>query len=120
MKDKAIQTSAESGHQISADYRRHFEEMRDSSVATSPAQRCPFLSSISFGQRKRNGQTGLKRCETPFVYCMTPCETGLKRCGAPFKNAHDGHSYFNNSSAALANSPSKSASFGNDVIFSTK
>ena len=27
---------------------------------TSPAQRCPFLSSISFGQCKRNGQSDLK------------------------------------------------------------
>jgi len=63
---KAIQTSDEVGHRISADYRRHFEEMRDSSVATSPAQRCPFLSSISFGQRKRNGQKPGKGCGTPF------------------------------------------------------
>jgi len=53
----------EAEYQISADYRSHFEEMRDSSVATSPAQRCPFLSSISFGHSKRNGQTDLKGAE---------------------------------------------------------
>jgi len=34
MKAKTPKSSDEVGHQISADYRSHFEEMRDSSVAT--------------------------------------------------------------------------------------
>jgi len=63
---KNPKTFGEAEYQISADYRSHFKEMRDSSVATSPAQRCPFLSSISFGQRKRNGQKPGKGCGTPF------------------------------------------------------
>ena len=43
MIEKELKTSAESGHQISADYRRHFEEMRDSSVATKSVRglHCP-------------------------------------------------------------------------------
>jgi len=63
MTARTLKMSDEVGHRISADYRRHYEVMRDSSVATSPAQRCPFLASISFGQRKRNGQTDLKGAE---------------------------------------------------------
>jgi len=39
---KNPKTFGEAEYQISADYRSHFKEMRDSSVATSPAQRCLF------------------------------------------------------------------------------
>jgi len=53
---------------ISADYRSHFEEMRDSSVAISTAQRRPFLSSISFGRCKRNGQNRVKGVEHPLKH----------------------------------------------------
>ena len=65
---KSLKSFGEAEYQISADYRRHFEEMRDSSVATSSAQRRPFLSSISFGRNKRNGQTDLKGAEHLLIY----------------------------------------------------
>ena len=39
---KSPEIFGEAEYIIRADYRSHFKEMRDSSVATSPAQRCPF------------------------------------------------------------------------------
>ena len=59
---------------IRADYRRHYEVMRDSSVATSPAQRCPFLSSISFGQTKEMDINRVKGVERPLILLHDPCK----------------------------------------------
>ena len=50
MIEKEPKQSAESGHLFRADYRRHFKEMRDSSVATSSAQRRPFSNAHGCAQ----------------------------------------------------------------------
>ena len=70
MTSRSPKSSDEVGHIFSADYRCHYEVMRDSSVATSTAQRRPFLSSISFGRRKRNGQNQVKGVEHPLKYAQ--------------------------------------------------